>query len=123
MVKWMFRLSVLYFLIGVLMGQYMSQAQDYVLTGVHVHINLIGWVSFALAGVIYKLYPDAANNWMAKGHFWLHTIGLPLFMYALAQYIQGADFAGFVAFGMMMSYAIILGVVLFVINVFVNVKD
>lgn len=101
----------------------MSQAQDYVLTGVHVHINLIGWVSFALAGVIYKLYPDAANNWMAKGHFWLHTIGLPLFMYALAQYIQGADFAGFVAFGMMMSYAIILGVVLFVINVFVNVKD
>ena len=74
------QVSVVYFAIGVLLGMYMSMEHDYALTGVHVHINLLGWASFALAGIIYHLFPKAGNHILAKVHFWGSNIGLPLMM-------------------------------------------
>ena len=71
------KISAIYFVIGVSLGLYMSIVHSYVLTSVHVHINLLGWVSLALAGIIYTLFPDLASTKLAKTHFWLHNITLP----------------------------------------------
>lgn len=60
------QISVVYFAIGVTLGMYMSMAHDYALTGVHVHINLLGWASLALAGIIYHLFPGTTKNVYAK---------------------------------------------------------
>ena len=63
------KISVIYFTIGVLLGLYMSMEHNYELKGVHVHINLIGWASFALAGFVYHLFPITTKNLYAKLHF------------------------------------------------------
>ncbi|WP_320415333.1 hypothetical protein [Psychrobacillus antarcticus] len=65
----MIKISVVYFAIGVSLGMYMSMAHDYAFTGVHVHICLLGWASFALVGIVYHLFPAIAKNLYAKLHF------------------------------------------------------
>jgi membrane protein YdbS with pleckstrin-like domain len=41
-------IAAVYFLVAVVLGLAMSAAHDYTLKGVHVHLNLLGWVSVAL---------------------------------------------------------------------------
>jgi len=45
----------------------------------------------AMAGVIYKLYPAAATTKLATAHFWLHNVGLPIFMAGLAAMLSTGD--------------------------------
>ncbi|SES10817.1 cytochrome-c oxidase [Psychrobacillus sp. OK032] len=115
------KISVVYFVIGVLLGLYMSMAHDYALTGVHVHVNLLGWASFALAGFIYHLFPSTSSNMYAKLHFWSANIGLPLMMIALTVLIlNGAEVATvFIAIG---GVLVVFSVIMFAINVLANVR-
>ncbi|MGR3765703.1 cytochrome-c oxidase [Rossellomorea sp. NS-SX7] len=85
------KISVVYFMIGVLFGLYMSMTHDYSFTPVHVHINLLGWTALTLAGIIYHLFPAVAATKLAKAHFWLHNIGLPLMMVGLIVLISGNE--------------------------------
>ncbi|MBW5447332.1 cytochrome-c oxidase [Cohnella sp. CFH 77786] len=89
----MMQFSAFYFVIGVLMGMGMSMAENYELTPVHVHLNLLGWVSMALGGILYHLFPQAAESRLGKWHFWLHVIGIPLMMVGLAVVILMGDAA------------------------------
>lgn len=115
------QISVVYFAIGVLLGMYMSMAHNYALTGVHVHVNLLGWASMALAGIIYHLYPTAVENKLAKFHFWAVNIGLPIMMIGLALLILTGStaFATAVSIGASIT---VLSVLVFVYNVLKNVK-
>jgi cbb3-type cytochrome oxidase subunit 1 len=65
--------------IGVGMGIYMGIAHDFSLAPVHAHMNLVGWVSLALFGVTYKLYPELQERWPAKLHFALAAPAAILF--------------------------------------------
>lgn len=78
------KISVVYFMIGIAFGLYMSIFHVFNLATVHVHLNLLGWMSLAIAGIFYKLYPHLAHTSSAKIHFWLHNIGLPVMMLAIA---------------------------------------
>jgi cbb3-type cytochrome oxidase subunit 1 len=71
-------ISVVYFLLSILLGMYLSISKDFVLKGVHVHLALFGWALLGIAGVIYHLFPSAVNHKLGKWHFWLHNIGLPV---------------------------------------------
>jgi cbb3-type cytochrome oxidase subunit 1 len=114
------KISSVYFVIGVLLGMYMSMSEKFSFTPVHVHINLLGWTALTLAGLIYVAFPNAAETALAKIHFWLHNIGLPVMMIALAFLVTGAKWAGpFVAIGGVLT---VLGVILFAINIFRTVK-
>ena len=53
------------------------------------HINLIGWTTLALAGLIYSVFPEAGNSELAKAHFWLLNLALPVMMGALAMLVTG----------------------------------
>jgi cbb3-type cytochrome oxidase subunit 1 len=55
--------------VGVAMGIYMGVVHDFQLSPVHAHVNLVGWVSLSLFGIIYKLFPELQGRWMAKLHF------------------------------------------------------
>ena len=78
MTRPLIRIALLYALLGIAMGIAMAAQKDFTNKGVHVHINLVGWVSMALMGVIYHVFPAMARSPLAKVHFWLHNIGLPL---------------------------------------------
>ncbi|WP_066068217.1 cytochrome-c oxidase [Neobacillus soli] len=115
------KISVVYFVIGVCIGMYMSMAHNYTLTPVHVHINLLGWMSLAVAGLVYVAFPSAAQTTLAKVHFWLHNIALPIMMIGLAFLVTGTESAEpAVAVG---GTLMVLGIIIFAINVLKNVKN
>jgi cbb3-type cytochrome oxidase subunit 1 len=61
-------------LIGVSLGIYMGISHDHNLAPVHVHLNLIGWVSMFLFGLFYKAYPAAIGK-IAIAQVLLSTVG------------------------------------------------
>lgn len=114
------KVSVCYFVIGVCLGMYMSMTENFNFTPVHVHINLLGWTAMTLAGLIYVAFPQAAETTLAKVHFWLHNIALPVMMISLALLVSGNESAGpGVAAG---GTLLVLGIILFAINILKNVK-
>jgi len=116
----MLKIASFYFLVGVLMGMGMSMTDQHSLSPVHVHLNLIGWVSMAIGGLIYRLFP-AATRTLGKLHFWTHNLGVPLMMGGLTGYIYG--FAGLMLLVPLGGVLIVLGTVFFFANVLRNVRD
>ena len=114
------KIAVVYLFVGALVGMLMGITQKFVLVPVHAHLVLLGWATLALAGIIYHLYPAAAATRLARIHFWLHNLGLPVFMVALALMLSGLEAAGlFVAIG---AGTVLIGLALFMTNVLLNVK-
>ncbi|MFE5322085.1 cytochrome-c oxidase [Paenibacillus sp. NPDC056579] len=114
----MLQIASFYFLIGVVMGMGMSMTESYGLSPVHVHLNLIGWVSMAIGGLVYDRFPSAART-LGKVHFWMHNVGVPLMMGGLAAYILGfAALAPLIPVG---GILIVLGTLVFFINMVKNV--
>jgi len=114
------KVAVLYFALGVLLGNYMGAKLDFSLSSVHAHINLLGWVSLALAGVVYTLYPVAGKSRLALFHFWLANLALPIMMVTLALFMTGTRSVGpLLGIG---SAVMGLAVLLFAVNVFRNVR-
>jgi hypothetical protein len=58
-------------IIGVCLGIYMGVNEDLQLIAIHTHVNLVGWASLALFGVIYRVYPELAASRLARAQFWL----------------------------------------------------
>jgi len=83
------RMATIYLLAGVLLGIGMGISADHALFGVHAHINLLGWASLAIVGLIYQHLPALGCNRVAKVQFWLHNIGLPVMMAGLTGKMLG----------------------------------
>ncbi len=122
--KTLIKISAVYFLIGVAIGYYMSTSHVYVLKGVHVHINLLGWTALTLIGILYVLFPSLEKTILAKGHFWLHNIGLPIMMLSLAIMLQtGSMNSTPLVVGTAVGGTLVLiGVILFTFNVLFHLK-
>lgn len=80
--------AVLLGLAGMLLGLAMGALEDFRLKGVHVHVNLIGFVTLFLAGLFYRAVPAAAGalGWM---HYGLTVAGLGLMTPGLAGIFLG----------------------------------
>lgn len=89
MSKWLIRLAAIYFMVGVTLGVYMGMTHRFAQIPVHAHINLLGWVSLGLIGAIYHLKPQAAQTMLAKAHFVLHNVGLPVMAGGLYMLLGG----------------------------------
>ncbi|TFW18130.1 cytochrome-c oxidase [Duganella callida] len=110
-----FRIASLYLLLGVGMGMVMAASENFALRPVHAHVNLLGWVSLALFGLFYTVYPHAAANKLARVQFWGYNIALPVQMLALALFVTGhAAVAPLLGIS---SVIVVLGVLCFVVNV------
>lgn len=114
------KVAALYFLVGVGMGLTMEIIQDHRLAGAHAHINLVGWASMAIFGLLYVLFPRAGDSIFAKLHFWLYNISLPLFMLGLCFVLLGNT--SLMILLQIFPNILVLSVLLFVINVFMNVR-
>lgn len=112
--------AVAFFLAGVLLGVYMGANQDFRFTHVHAHINLLGWVALGLTGLLYTTHPQLQHNRLAHAHYWLHTVGLLVFMGSFAWgSATGAKPIAAIAAGASM---VALGVLLFAVNVFTRLR-
>ncbi|QNK02255.1 hypothetical protein [Dyella telluris] len=84
-----FCMAVIYFVVAVALGLVMGGSGDHSLMAVHAHLNLLGWVSMSLFGLIGMAYPAITQGRMASWQFWLHNIGTPVMLGALAAQIKG----------------------------------
>lgn len=84
-------IAVIYLVVGATLGVVMGISGNFALQPVHAHLLLAGWLTLAMAGVIYKLFPAAAATKLAKAHFWLHNVGLPVFMAGLGVMLSTGD--------------------------------
>lgn len=114
------KIAVVYLFIGALLGLIMGITQKFVLVPVHAHLLLLGWASLALAGLVYHLYPAAATTRLARIHFWLHNLGLPVFMVALGVLLTGTESA--IPIVAAAASVVLVGLAIFAINVLINVK-
>lgn len=108
-------LALLYFVFAVALGVGMAASHDFRLRPIHVHLNLLGWVSLALTGWVYTQFPSAAANRAATLHFWLYNLALPVMMGGLAALLLGTPAAEPVV--AISSVLVFASVVLFVVNV------
>jgi hypothetical protein len=83
------KLAVLYLILGISLGIAMGASQNFTLRPVHAHINLLGWTTMALAGLIYSVFPQAGASRLARVHFWLLNLALPVMMGALTMLLLG----------------------------------
>lgn len=114
------QIAVVYLVAGASLGLYMGIKENFVLMPVHGHILLAGWVSLALMGVIYRLYPAASVSRLARAHFWLHNLGLPAFMLGLALLLSGYGMTPFLPMG---SAIVVLGFACFAVNAWKYIRS
>ena len=110
------KIAAVYFSIGVILGMIMGIIHDFRLTSVHAHLNLLGWVSMALFGIIYHFYPRAAETKLAKTHFWLHNICVPIMQGSIA--LQLTVTQAVLPVTIISSLLVVIGVLLFTVNLF-----
>ncbi|MBI1243801.1 MAG: hypothetical protein GC202_02255 [Alphaproteobacteria bacterium] len=81
--RW-FATAIFYLVAGVALGVFMGASGDHEMMPVHAHVNLMGWVSMALMGFVYRTFPAAAATTAATWHFWLYQIGTLVLLVAVA---------------------------------------
>ena len=90
-------LATLSLLVGVALGIFMGASNDFQLSPVHAHINLVGWASLALFGLAYRAYPELAASRLAPFHLLLAAGGailLPAGIYlAVLHHVSGLAIA------------------------------
>lgn len=85
--------GVLYALAGFSLGLLMGATQNFVMTSVHVHLSVIGWLSMAAFAMYYHLVPAAARGRAAKAHFLIANIGVLVLTASLALLVSGVGAA------------------------------
>lgn len=107
------KLAGLYFFTGVALGVGMGMSGDHHLMALHAHINLLGWVSMALFGLITRVLVPGR---LLTLHFWLYNLSLPVMSGALLMVLNGNP--AFNPLLGMASLGVSAGVLLFVIALF-----
>lgn len=118
--KWI-KIAALYFIIGIGFGLFMHYTIQLQWGATHAHINVVGWLSTGLIGVIYSVYPKAGNSQLGKLQFWLHQIGLPFLLIGMMMIYLDVPLIVLEIFVSGGGVAFLISVVLFIINLFQNV--
>ena len=120
--RWL-KIAVLYLIIGIGMGIFMSASLQLKWASAHAHVNLAGWATSAIMGLVYCVYPKAGKNTLGQVHFWAYNIGLPLFL-ASTFMVQVKNMLGFAhIFTFVGAGLMSIGCIAFVINLFQNIKE
>jgi len=116
-------IGTLYIIIGMSLGAHMGASENFTLAPVHAHINLLGFVVPAVFAFAYKTYPAMGSALLARIHFWMHTVGAAILLVGLYMLISGKA-AGETLGPILgiMELLIILGALLFLINLIKNAR-
>jgi|KBSMisStaDraftv2_1062788.scaffolds.fasta_scaffold259237_2 cbb3-type cytochrome oxidase subunit 1 len=109
------KVAAIYLVVGVTMGIVMGITHQFVLAPVHAHINLLGWATLAIMGVIYHAYPAAGETRLATAHFWIHMTALPVFMVGLGFALTGHE--AFMPVTIVGALGVAIGILIFAVNI------
>lgn len=114
------RIAVIYLIVGATLGIIMGIKGNFTLVPVHAHLGLLGWATLAIAGIAYHQYPEAARTRLARIHFWLHNLGLPVFMISLGVMLSGQE--AVLPVVVVSGLTVLLGLYVFAANILRNFK-
>lgn len=120
--KWI-KISVLYLILGISFGLFMHFTVQLQWGATHGHINVVGWLTTGLTGVIYSVYPQAGNSGLGKFHFWSYNIGLPFLLLGMLVIHLSPPVWLLELLVVGGGSLVTLGVIAFIINVFSNVRS
>jgi len=106
-------IGILYLVAGMVFGIVMGTRQDFQLSPVHAHLNLVGFVSHCVFGLVHRVWPALRAGTIASLQFWLFVIGTPLFVAGIAVSILG----GTILLAVIGSTLALLGALLFLIMI------
>lgn len=121
---WFIRCAMVYFVLAMLLGIHMSVAGPvYPYMPIHVHFNLLGWMSMMIYGVGYHILPRFSGKqlWSDKlsvWQLWLSNIGLVGM--AVGWGIRSAYANPFVLFAFSIVEAV--SIVFFAMNMILTIK-
>ena len=113
-------IAAVYLVVGVSFGIGMAAMQKFQFAPVHAHINLLGWATMALSGLIYDRFPRAGGSRLGVIHFWSFNLLTPvllaglLFMFAGHPELEPVMVVG--------SLGVLASLLLFLVNLFLNAK-
>jgi cbb3-type cytochrome oxidase subunit 1 len=87
------KLAVIYLVIGMTLGVGMGMSHNFLLRGVHAHVNLLGWASLALAALVFHVFPETARTRLATVWFWTYNLSVPIGLGGLALVLLGHTWA------------------------------
>jgi hypothetical protein len=113
-------IAVCYLIVGVTFGIGMSAMQKFEYAPVHAHINLLGWATMALSGLIYGRYPQAGGSRLGVIHFWSFNLLAPVLLAGLIFMFAGhPEMEPVMVVG---SLGILASLVVFAVNLFMNTR-
>ena len=115
------KLAAIYLVLGMTLGIGMGIAQDHTLRGVHAHMNLLGWATLGLAGLVFHIFPQLAATRLAAIWFWVYNLSLPLALLSLGFVLYGD--LRFEVLQKVSFTGVWLGGVLFAANVLINLHE
>ncbi|MGI9352981.1 MAG: hypothetical protein ACR2O3_15570 [Rhizobiaceae bacterium] len=81
--------AVLYGLLGLIFGLHMAISHDHAQMPTHAHVMVIGWLSFAVFGLVYHQFQESFPLTLAKIHFWLAQVSIIGLIVGLWQLYSG----------------------------------
>ncbi len=114
--RWFILIGLLFGTFGFAFGIWVGVSEHFELAPVHAHVNLVGFASMVLFGLIYRAYPALAASKLAAAHFLIFTIGAVLFMAGLPLAIAHQT----IAVAVIGSFSVLLGLLVFLANFLLN---
>jgi hypothetical protein len=107
--------GALFVLCGMGLGEYMGAAEDFRLTPVHAHINLVGWVTMALYGTFYALTAKTHSRRLAWTNYILGTVSVIVMAPSLSAFVltQNKSYLAVLIGGELLA---MLGMIVFLVS-------
>jgi peptidoglycan/LPS O-acetylase OafA/YrhL len=109
------RVSVVLLLVGLVAGIAMGIKQDFTYVPAHAHLNLVGGVLMFLAGLYYRLVPEAGASRLAKVQGTLHIAAAIIFPIGIAAVLTNPKYEPLVIAG---SLIVVAAIATFAVIVF-----
>lgn len=115
--RWFILIGLLYGIFGFSFGIWVGINQRFEQAHLHAHINLIGFASMVLFGLLYRAFPALATSKLAAPHFIIYNLGAIVFLAGIPL-AQGGHTIALAAGG---SLTVLAGMLIFLANYFLNV--
>jgi hypothetical protein len=113
-----FATGVLCVLVGGLIGMWMASGGNAAYSGIHVHLNLVGWATMGLCGTFYALTRETMSVRFAWINYAMFTAGILVFFPAYALYVSGDTSPMLLTISQAGNGLTALGMLLFAVSVF-----
>ena len=86
-------MAIALLVVGELLGLYMGLTSNLQLRSVHITIILVGFVTLAMFGFMYRLWPAMKTGALATVQFWLGIVGVLGIVVGTYQYVTTGGIA------------------------------